>query len=281
MTSYDIEDRIARLISPAAPCFSALSSGEQKMAKYMIEYLTLMKEQLKLDFEKVWERCEPEFREYVRKPPQNACVIDPVNFEPVRRDALNTPSFNIESLDDHLKEMIAFAVMKTQEIIGKHEWLKTDTMPRNARIGHFVTNLRRDLTIFIARIPDDIKDVDATLRYSSSGSLKGFLQKFYDADMWSDVGVPRQYNGYGSDGWKFSCVYNNRMWRMDANRIAELCGRALEMSPQQEASKSIEESLASLQRDMYPLKSTIDKMNRLNTESDQIIGNLCAIVEGK
>jgi hypothetical protein len=247
----------------------------------MVEYLALMMQQLNVDLEEALSRCEPEFRAFRREPkPQNACVIDPVTFSPIRSDALNTPSVNLDTLDNSLKDMICLAVSKTQEVIGKHEWLKTETMPRNARIGHFVTNLRRDLTVFISRLPDDIKDNDASSSYRVN-TLKAFLQKFYDADMWHDVGVPKPYNGYGTDPWRFSCVYNNRIWRMDGSRIMDICNKATELSPDQEASKSIEDSLASLQREMYPLKNGIDKMNRINRESEQIIGNLCAIVEGR
>jgi len=285
--------RVAKLfeeiLGPHARCPFNLSGGEQKLRNYMIDYVvSIVKKKIRrlsvgesmsdLDaINEAWAMSEPQFRDSIKKPPQNGCVIDPTDFTPMRNDVLSTPFVNLDILDDQLKEMISYAAMKTREIVGKHDWLNgAHSMTLNSRIGHFVTNLRRDLTVFISKLPDDIKDTA-----SHNMTLRRFLAKFFEPGMWLDVAEPRIYGSYGSDGWRFSCVYNNRLWRMDGARMAELCNRAVTLSPDQQTSRDIEDSLAALQREMYPLRSSVEKMDQINRESDQIIGNLCAIAEGR
>ncbi len=282
---HKLTDLLVEYIGPQAKMFETLSSGEQRVARLMNEYFWLMVKQNSSNCEDVWKCCEPEFREYFkrtcRSELQNACVLNPVRFAPkmtVKTDLINTPKLSIDQLDNKLVELIRDAVQKTQEIVSKHEWLKPGRMPKNTKVGHFVTTLRRGLTLLIATIPDGVRD--------NSGSytvvdLKGFLSKLLDSDNWEDVGFPKLYGSWGQSVWNFSCVYDNRIWRMDGNRLMDICRRAGELSVDEETSKQVEATLAELQREMYPLRSHVEKMQRINRESEQIIGNLCAIVESR
>ena len=189
--------------------------------------------------------------------------------------------YKIENLDSDLVDIIRYASVKAFEVIGKHEWISSNRMAENAQIGHFVTNLRRDMIALINRIPLEIySDLGYQDRHYRL-SLKEFLKKFYDADMWDGVGLPKEHGKWGSKYWNFYCVHDGVLWNMDWRKLMDLCKRATETQTDQLASKVIDDSLAYLQREMYPLKTGIDNMNRINVESDQIMSKLCLIVEGK
>lgn len=190
--------------------------------------------------------------------------------------------FKLQNLDDNLVDIIRYASVKAFEVIGKQEWINSNRMAENAQIGHFVTNLRRDMIALIDRIPLEIySDRDYQNRYHRE-SLREFLKKFYDADLWHKIGVPKEHGKWGNgNAWDFCCVHNEVFWKLDWRKLMDLCKRATETQTDQLASKVIDDSLAYLQREMYPLKTGIDNMNRINVESDQIMSKLCSIVEGK
>jgi hypothetical protein len=186
-----------------------------------------------------------------------------------RRTPVPYISFKPEELDGLLESCIKSAIQKTNELVGKHQWLKNETMPRNTRVGHFTTTLRREMTELIA-------SVSKRFALSNHADLRNFLVKFYDVEMWDDIGIPKLYGKWKITNWRFS--YEG--WSMNEQKIDDMCKRLATTSNFDDATNDINTSLVNLQRDMYPLQIGIEKLNRLNAESDKIVQNLCAIVEG-
>lgn len=269
-----VEALLCELIGPQAQCKAALSSGEQKFYTSLVEYLLFAVDQSPEPspfdaLETVWRQAEPEIRACFKQ--EFRQTISPMDFS-VSSQALKDAvvfSFDLDLIDTTLRDKLKYALDSTRDVIGKHEWVKSELMPLKNKIGHFVTNLRRNLDPFIATIPAQITN-------GTGYSLRDFLANFYNVGYWCDICVPQQKVGF----WSFFCTHNAKVWNMNSDKVAQLCAQVKD-NPSDQIGKEIDVSLAILQRDMYPLKNNLDKLLRINNESEQILGKLCEIVEGK
>jgi hypothetical protein len=201
-----------------------------------------------------------------------------------QKEHLGDPNFKLSTLDGKIRDFVRNAYVQTLDTISKHEWLKgKHTITPKEEVGYFVTFMRREACNFVnEKVP---------LIFGSSGSIRVFLSKLYDVDMWLNAGFPRNcwnfncthgsetwvMDRFPSNCWNFNCTHGSETWVMDNKKMEILCETARSISSADE----IGSGLANLQRDLYPLQSNIDKMMQLNQESDQLITSLCITAEGR
>jgi hypothetical protein len=246
-----------RKINDLVRGFPLSVQDRDKVTRHMLDYADEVEKYHGYDADKVWEQCEEEFKNHLGFL-CNAKVGE--TYQPKsKKRVIKVAKYDLDDLDALISRC-----------------LKSRRLDTNERIGIFVTNLRRDMACHFQDLP---------AVYGENGNeyagdpLTSFLSKFFNKDFWQEICVPKLNGKWGfNNRWKYECLFGGKRWEMSYIKMEELCEEARRLVGADQDNNS---ALVSLERDLYPLKSNIDKMLKLNEEADRIMANLCAAAEGK
>lgn len=174
-------------------------------------------------------------------------------------------TFNLCNFDCDFKECLYKAIHLSNELANKQTWLGKCVKTKD-RIGYFVTYLRQEFHSL--HYFEKLKEIHGRHHINYNTTIAEYLcNKICDTLIWCDIGNLFVNNN------NLNCAfyYENQEWCMDAEKLDNICR---ELKTNNNLDSQFIVSITSLNKDMHFLINSVNKIKKINQESDSILKNL-------